>query len=77
MGNPLNNFENMMMYIYQELAVNKISFWEKIKLNIEYFRYIFFFEFFKVCFTFKNIFIKSREQLAEESNAEKVFEYLH
>jgi hypothetical protein len=79
MGSPMNNFENMMKYIYVEIKkIDKSrSFYENLMLDLEYYKYMFFFSTFHVYQSFSNLFFKSKEEKEEEQNAEMVFEYLH
>ncbi len=80
MGNPLNNFENMMKYIYQEIKEfenDKLSYFDKLGLSLEYYKYKFYFSVFTIFSSFRGYFTKSKEELEEEKDAEKVFEVLH
>jgi hypothetical protein len=80
MGNPVDNFENMLGYIYTELhkfEKEKKSMWEKFMFSMEYYKYVFLFEFFKVYIKINDYFWKDPVKKKEEKNAEIVFEYLH
>jgi hypothetical protein len=79
MGSPMNNFENMMKYIYTEIKKmdKKGSFLDNISLDFEYYKYMFFFSAHHLYQSFSNFFFKSKEEKEEEENAEVVFEVLH
>ncbi len=62
-----------MEYIYTNLLkLKKFSFWERLSINIEYYKYVFFFSIFKFIKSINGIF-KTEPIL----NAEEVFEYKH
>ena len=46
-GNPINNFEIMLKYVYEEISRNEyeLGFWNSIKLKLEYnkFRFVLWF----------------------------------
>ncbi len=80
MGNPMNTFENMMKYIYTEIKKfddDKLNFFERMSLSFEYYKYMFYFSLFSLITSFKYFFVKSKQEVEEEQDAEKVFEYLH
>ena len=75
----MNNFENMMKYIYSEIKKkgNNRSTLENIWIDLEYYKLIFFFSIFHIYKSVSNLLFKSKEEKLEEENAEKIFEYLH
>jgi hypothetical protein len=69
-----------MSYIYKEILKfekDKLTIWDKLKLNLEYYKFMLFFSFHKIILKMDNLFFKSKEEKEEEQNAEIVFEYLH
>ncbi len=80
MGNPINTIENMMKYIYEEVARverKTNSTWENICLSLEYYKYMFLFSLVRVYLSFKDFIFKTREEVEKQNNAERVFEYKH
>ncbi len=68
-----------MKYIYREIKKHEIdkSFLHHFILDLEYYKYVFFFSMFKIYNGLNDFFFKSKQEKDEEQDAEKVFEYSH